>query len=303
MSSGYTRAKKLPELPTYQRILYKLFFLLRLTEFASFWNRTNTMVLCYHGITERPDPDPSDRSGVSVNRALFLTQLAYIKNHHKVISLREYLAARQNRKELPRNSVILTFDDGLRNFLTVVAPILNDSDLPATLFLVTDRVDSRGQSNLGSTWVPIDDQVSLSWREARTLQLTRRIEFGSHTCSHRELPQLTSNEIDVELRDSLCAIRENLYDGVALSLAYPYGYYSEPIASLARSAGYSCALTTDAGSNSMDTDLFQLRRAVVRRYDTIDVFAARVSGIVGWLRIVRDFLLQISSSFKLRYKF
>jgi len=63
-------------------------------------------------------------------------------------------------------------------------------------------------------------------------------------------------------------------------------------------AGYSCALTTDAGSNSIDTDLFRLRRAVVRRYDTIDVFAARVSGPVGWLRIIRDFFLQTFSSFK-----
>jgi hypothetical protein len=37
---------------------------------------------------------------------------------------------------------------------------------------------------------------------------------------------------------------------------------------------------------------------VVRRYDTIDVFAARVSGLVGWLRIIRDFFLQTFSSFK-----
>jgi peptidoglycan/xylan/chitin deacetylase (PgdA/CDA1 family) len=279
-------------------MIYRLCLRLGLTEFARFWNRTNTMVLCYHGITERPDPDPSDRSAVSVNRALFLTQLAYIKHHYRVISLREYLAARQNRQELPRHSVILTFDDGLRNFLTVVAPILNDSGLPATLFLVTGRVDSRGQSNMGSTWVPIDDHVSLSWREVRTLQLTRRIEFGSHTCSHLELPQLSSSEIDLELHDSLRAIRTNFDDSVPVSLAYPYGYYSESIAGQARALGYSCALTTDAGSNSIDTDLFQLRRAVVRRYDTIDIFAARVSGLTGWLRIARDFLLRISSSFK-----
>ena len=286
------------DLPTYRRVILKLLFLFRLTEFARFWNRTNTMILCYHGVTERCDPDPGDRSAISVNRCRFLTHLAYIKRHYRVISLREYLTARQNDQPLPPNSVILTFDDGLRNFLTVVAPILNDSGLPATVFLVTDRVDSRGRSNMIS-WTPGDDQVSLSWSEARTLRLSPSLEFGSHTCSHPELPQLTPNEIDLELRDSLCAIRANLGNGSLAALAYPYGYYSESIAGKAKFAGYSCALTTDAGSNSIATDLFRLRRAVVRRYDTIDIFAARVSGLVGWLRIARGFFVQAFPSLKL----
>jgi peptidoglycan/xylan/chitin deacetylase (PgdA/CDA1 family) len=257
------------------------------------------MILCYHGVTERLGPDPQDRSAISVNRALFLAQLAYITRRYRVISLREYLVRRENDQRLPPHSLILTFDDGPRNFLTVVAPILKDLGLPATVFLVTERVDSRGQSNMGPIWAPVDDQVSLSWSEAGTLQSAPGIEFGSHTCSHPELPQLNSSEIELELRDSLRAIRNNLHQSGPISLAYPYGCYSEAADRKARSAGYSSALTTDAGSNSIDTDLFRLRRAVVRRYDTIDVFAARVSGLVGWLRIVRDFLLHTFSPLKL----
>ena len=286
-------------LPAYKRIIYKLLFLFGLTEFARFCNRTNTMILCYHGVTERLGPDPEDRSAISVNRALFLDQLAYIRRRYRLISLREYLVRRENDQRLPPHSVILTFDDGPRNFLTVVAPILKDLALPATVFLVTERVDSRGQSNMGPGWAPVDDQVSLSWSEAGTLEFAPGIEFGSHTCSHPELPQLNSSEIELELRDSLRAIRNNLHQSGPISLAYPYGCYSEAADRKARSAGYSTALTTDAGSNSIDTDLFRLRRAVVRRYDTIDVFAARVSGLTGWLRIVRDFLLHTFSPLKL----
>ncbi len=204
------------------------------------------MILCYHGVTERLGPDPQDRSAISVNRALFLAQLAYIRRRYRVISLREYLVRRENDQQLPPHSVILTFDDGPRNFLTVVAPILKDLGLPATVFLVTERVDSRGQSNMGPSWAPVDDQVSLSWSEAGTLQFAPGIEFGSHTCSHPELSRLNSSEIELELRDSLRAIRNNLHDSVPVSFAYPYGYYSELIAVKARSAGYSCALTTDS---------------------------------------------------------
>jgi len=280
-------------LPRYQEILYKLFYFLRLAEFARFCNRTNTMILCYHGITDRFGPDPEDRSAVVVDRALFLTQLAYVKRHYRVIALRDYLEARQSRQPLPWHSVILTFDDGHRNFLTVAAPVLKELGLPATMFLVTDHVDARDRSSLSLNWTSLDDRISLSWPEARTLQSAQEIEFGSHTCSHPELSQL-SGGADQELHESFSAIRENLPDAFPPSLAYPYGDYSESIAEKARSAGYSCALTTEAGSNSIHTDLFQLRRAVVRRYDSIEIFAARVSGLVGWLRIVRDMFRRLS---------
>ena len=251
------------------------------------------MILCYHGITERFGPDPEDRSAIVVDRALFLAHLTYIKRHYRVIALREYLDARQIVQPVPSYVIILTFYDEDRNILTVAVPVLKELGLPATVFLVTDHVDARDQSNLRPSWTPLDDRISLSWLEARTLQSAQEIEFGSHTCSHPELPQLSANA-DRELHESFSAIRGNLRDAFPPSLAYPYGDYSESIAGMARSAGYSCALTTDAGSNSIHMDAFQLRRAVVRRYDSIDIFAARVSGLVGWMRIVRDTFRRLS---------
>lgn len=274
-------------LPKFQVIFYDLFFFFRLTDLARFCNRTNTMILCYHGVTERLSPDPEDRSGILVERSVFLSQLVFLKRHYNVIALSDYLAARQNSKLLPRHSVILTFDDGLRNFLTVAAPVLMQFGLPATVFLVTDNVEARNASNLTSNWAPLDDRISLSWEEAKALHSAQGIEFGSHTCSHPELPQLSLN-LDRELRDSFQAIHENLRETFLPSLAYPYGDYTARIAENARLTGYSCAFSTGAGTNSNKTDLFRLRRAVVRTYDSTEIFAARVSGLIGWLRILRD---------------
>jgi peptidoglycan/xylan/chitin deacetylase (PgdA/CDA1 family) len=280
---------RLNELPAYQKLLYKLFFVLRLPELARFWNRANITILCYHGITERSGIDSDDRSGIAVSRNLFLAQLTYITRRYTVISLSDYLAARRTGSRLPRHAMILTFDDGLRNFLTVAAPVLKELGLPATMFLVTDQIEHRDESSLGENWTPLDDRICLTWPEAKTLQSTQNIEFGSHTCSHPEIHELSAN-VDREFHDSLAAIRENLPNVISPSLAYPYGSYSELIVRKARSAGYSCALTTEAGANSNHTDLFQLRRSVVRCYDTTEIFAARVSGLVGWLRIAQEAL-------------
>jgi peptidoglycan/xylan/chitin deacetylase (PgdA/CDA1 family) len=275
-------------LPKYQQILYKLFSVLRFTDLARFWNRNNVMILCYHGITRRNGVDPDDRSSVTVDRARFREHMNYLRRNYNVIALSDYLAARNDCTSLPRHSVVLTFDDGLRNFLTTAAPVLKELDLPATMYLITDRVDARGDSSLGEYWTPADDRSSLSWAEVTAMQRAGNIEFGSHTCTHPELPRLSAGEIDSELARSRSTMRTRTCEISSLSLAYPYGDYSSLIAEKARAAGYSCALTTDPGANTMDTHLFQLRRAVVRRFDTVEIFAARVSGLIGWMRMARD---------------
>src|SRR5258708_17280426 len=117
-----------------------------------------------------------------------------LMRHYRVIPLRDYVKARQTGVNVPRYSVILTFDDGLRNFLTVAAPVLNEFRLPATLFLVTDFVQKRSESILDSRWTPADDRVPLSWSEARALASSQGIEMGSHTCSHTMLSELPSPE-------------------------------------------------------------------------------------------------------------
>jgi peptidoglycan/xylan/chitin deacetylase (PgdA/CDA1 family) len=276
------------DLPHYQRALYKLFHSFGVTGFARVCNRSRVTILCYHGITECADPDPGDRSQIWVMRSRFRSHLQFLARHYRVISLRSYLEMREAGENPPPHSVILTFDDGLRNFLTVAAPVLRESRLPATLFIVTDSVEKRGDSDLDSHWTPADDHTSLSWPEIHDLLFSKEIEIGSHTRSHPVLSDLTSAEVALELDASLRDLCLRIRTEFLPYLAYPYGAYSETIVKTARELGYCCALTTDAGTNSRYTDVFRLRRAVVRRFDTAEIFAARVSGLLGWLQIVRN---------------
>jgi hypothetical protein len=48
---------------------------------------------------------------------------------------------------------------------------------------------------------------------------------------------------------------------------------------MARELPYTCALTTDAGTNGPSTDLFLLRRNLIGDDDDEALFAARVSGL------------------------
>ncbi|MGA9773197.1 MAG: polysaccharide deacetylase family protein [Blastocatellia bacterium] len=265
-------------------IIFTLLHTVGLTWFAAWWNRRQVRILCYHGVTRRTERIYHNPHGLHVRYNRFVAHLDYLQRHYRVISLNQYLAAKREGRQLPDYSVILTFDDGYRNFLTVIAPALAERKMPASVFLITDRIRERRDAKLNGHWTPVDDESSLSWTEAQTLQRQQNIEFGSHTCSHAELPSLSSQETGREIRDSYAAIVSNI-NNREVALAYPRGKYSDSIVEQARAVGYACALTTDVGINDMKDDPFKLKRILIGDDDDLPAFAARVSGLARWLKL------------------
>jgi peptidoglycan/xylan/chitin deacetylase (PgdA/CDA1 family) len=81
--------------------------------------------------------------GVALQGAQALAkQLRYLARHFKVVSLETMLDRITNGSFLPANEIVLTFDDGLRNNLTVVYPILRELQVPATMFVCPALVES-----------------------------------------------------------------------------------------------------------------------------------------------------------------
>jgi peptidoglycan/xylan/chitin deacetylase (PgdA/CDA1 family) len=264
-----------------KEIIFRLLYLTQAVRLIAWLNRKRVPILCYHGVTERRARHPQDPAGLHVRLDRFLAHLEYLHRRYRVISLRDYLTARQQRRELPPHSVVLTFDDGYRNFITAAAPQLRRFEMKASVFLITDRVENNGGAETSRNWIEADDESYLSWTDVKSLS-ERGFEFGSHTCSHAKLPELSPRELEHELGDAKAAIAGQL-ELKELSLAYPYGLTSAGIADKARTLGYSCALTTETGFNDRHTDLFMLRRILIGDDDDVASFATRVSGLTRWL--------------------
>ncbi len=264
-----------------KRSFFSLLHKLGITRLAAWWNRKRVIILCYHGVTERLNRHPSDISGLHIRADRFETQLNYLRQHYQVISLSEFIEARKNNLSLPDRSVVLTFDDGYRNFLTSALPRLIARDMRVSVFLITDRISPERQSHVNE-WTESDDETFMSWQEIKELQ-QHGVEFGSHTCSHRKLSEIAAVEAEHELRVSHETIAAHLSRS-AMPFAFPYGSYSEAIVALTRELPYTCALTTDAGTNAPQTDLFVLRRNLIGDDDDEALFAARVSGLTALLQ-------------------
>jgi len=81
-------------------------------------------ILAYHGVTAQPPAASANLRRLHVPRPLFEQHLEWLRSHRQPLSLGELRALIEARRALPRRAVVVTFDDGYRNFATQAWPLL-----------------------------------------------------------------------------------------------------------------------------------------------------------------------------------
>jgi len=95
-------------------------------------------VLFYHGVEE--DIIDPEIQGLHLPLSLFERQISFLRREREVVSIDDLWESIENRKPLDARCIVLTFDDGYRNNLRVVAPILKSWNLPFTIFVSTKHI-------------------------------------------------------------------------------------------------------------------------------------------------------------------
>ena len=110
----------------------------KLGAFAPFhWaNRSNVLILTYHRFSTE-----MDRSKISERQ--FASHLEYLKEHHRVLSLADTVEYLKQGKSLPRNTTVITIDDGYADAFEIAFPLLKKFGFPATVYGVTDFLDAK----------------------------------------------------------------------------------------------------------------------------------------------------------------
>jgi peptidoglycan/xylan/chitin deacetylase (PgdA/CDA1 family) len=67
--------------------------------------------------------------------------LEFVCSHYNVVTLQEVHAAAKNGADLPRNPVLITFDDGWRDTVLHAEPLLKKHKMTAVMFLSTEVLD------------------------------------------------------------------------------------------------------------------------------------------------------------------
>jgi peptidoglycan/xylan/chitin deacetylase (PgdA/CDA1 family) len=159
-----------------------------------------------------------------------------------------------------RKYLMITADDGYRDNLTRMLPLLKKYNMKATVYVVSGETHNRWDVEH-----PTNPDVRvplLSADEIRALDASGHVEIGGHTLSHAKLDELNAEAQAREIRENKRAL-EDILGHPMLSFAYPFGYLNESAKTEAREAGYAYAVATDTGPKAMHRDPFQIRRIAV----------------------------------------
>src|SRR6185436_14838117 len=98
----------------------------------------------------------------------------------------------------------------------------------------------------------------LTWKQAREMH-DNGVEIASHTLTHPILTNIPDERLRTELEQSRRRVAEMIgHDSGAF--CYPNGNYDGRVIREVERAGYKCAVNTEPGLNSKETNLFSLKR-------------------------------------------
>jgi peptidoglycan/xylan/chitin deacetylase (PgdA/CDA1 family) len=218
----------------------------------------------YHSISE----SNHDRLTVAPQRFAAEMQLL-AEQEFKVVSLAEACRRLASNDDLAR-TVVLTFDDGHRDFLTTAAPVLRQHGFSATLFVVTGRLDDATGRG------PAQKRDFLNRDELCQLR-SEGFQLGSHTVTHADLRSLDDATLKRELADSRATIAE--LGEAFIPFAYPGGTFTQRERDAVKRAGYDCGVIVGGRwGNGPETDRFLLKREPMLASDSLDWFKKRVNG-------------------------
>ncbi len=245
-----------------------IFFVLSIIVFFFFSTKYVPPVLMYHSI------DCNHMSSkLSVSPQDFEKHIEFISKNYNPLRLIDISKKIKEKEKISRGDIAITFDDGYENNYTCAFPILKKFNVPATIFLIFDKIGQEGY---------------LKKEQIIEMKESGLIDFGSHTLSHKFLTDYDLDTARKEIFDSKIKL-ENMFNWDFDIFAYPGGRFNSEIRALAEEAGYYAAYATSPGEKFDNDDMYALKRVRVSRSSHNPlVFWLYSSGDYTWIKEWRD---------------
>lgn len=263
-------------------------------------NKNKTIILTYHRIVKKPFLD-------YVTKEEFEKQMIYLSKNYNVVSLQDYIDYKGN---IP-NAVIITFDDGYKDFYENAYPVLKRLGLISTIFVSTKNIGSSDmywwdkmeyiieKKNLD--FIDInhlktkdqkyrddyinklirkykisfpDNPVYLSWNDLNKIK--DDVEIGCHTLSHPFLARLSYSEQKYEIKESSLLLKNKLNVDIN-SISFPHGSFNNTTLRILKELGFKCGCSNIFGLAN-PSDIYSLKRIGISSEDDFTVFKVKITG-------------------------
>lgn len=202
-------------------------------------------ILMYHYVEVVKDKRDTTRQSLDIVPSIFEDQIVTLQNDgYSFLTAGELGEVLDGKRALPTKSVVLTFDDGYRDFYTDVFPILQKHQVKATSYIIAGFIG-------GENYMTADQIASVS--------ASGLVEIGGHTIDHPSLKGMSFARAEVEVTKGRQLLQQAFHVPV-VSFAYPYGTFDEQAIDIVKQAGYTTAVSTIPGIEENQADRFFIFR-------------------------------------------
>lgn len=177
------------------------------------WKFPSSVVLMFHHITSIPE---CKKSGCLLSTENFYNILNQLDTF---ISCEDLICTKPKSF---KNKVAITFDDGLADMYSIAYPYLKNRNIPFTIFIISDFLDTEG-------YITTKQLIKMSEDPLVTV--------GAHGVSHKVLPGLSSEQKWEEIYDSKIRLEQLICRKIKL-YAYSHGQYDNECLEMVEKAGY-----------------------------------------------------------------
>ena len=255
-------------------------------------------MLCYHRVL--PAATGVELPDYSVTPQQFASQMSLLRDEGFIsLTLDEYFQIANGSRVMPSRSVVVTFDDGFADNYSIAWPIAKRFGIKLNLFICTGFISGAGLTSLSEDnpratlsrktfpehWQP------LSWSQLREM-MAAGVVVGFHSHYHRNLGQLTEDEIASDTAHGVSVFKEQL--GAAPQFfAFPYGHYGsypETALTVLTAQGMKMLFTTELGRTPLGGAQRLFSRIVVHPEDDLSSFRRKLFGGYDWVGRMRKFI-------------
>jgi peptidoglycan/xylan/chitin deacetylase (PgdA/CDA1 family) len=240
-------------------------------------------ILMYHSISDNLFGKSHPYYQINTLPAVFARQMRWLRHHgYRTLNTNELVSRLEAGEDLSK-TLVITFDDGYRDFYTDAMHVLKQCGFTATIYLATGRIKNES--------LRIEGVDYLTWREVRELH-GEGIRFGSHTVTHPDLRSLGPEQIEYELGNSKEDIEGKLGTAVD-SFAYPFAFpeqdklFTHFLEDVLNNCGFENGVCTSLGRASVTKNRFFLPRIPVNSWDDDAFLRAKLEGGYDWLHWVQ----------------
>ncbi|MEP3479021.1 MAG: polysaccharide deacetylase family protein [Fuerstiella sp.] len=265
-------------------------------------------ILTYHRVSEKTSKSRDRRvvqPSINVSPKQFRNQLLGLQQKgfqfRRLSDLMQDISqqcdGRLSEGSLCERTIVVTFDDIYDNVFHNAWPILQELNIPATVFISTAFLDSPEPFPFDHWARKFYGDVSQEdWRPIQSSHLEQMlsshlIELGAHTHTHQDF-RTRPSDFSADLADGIQQLKQR-FSVDRLPFAFPYGvprlgFANQQLMDHVRKTDLTCGLTTGGHANLFGSDPYGWGRFHVFEHDSAASLSAKLDGYYEWLPALKN---------------